>query len=47
MNKELTVQDTIKQAAKQETNRNEEVKIPSWWQRGDKTNPNRTLTDMQ
>lgn len=25
----------------------EEVKIPTWWQKGEKANPNRTFTDMQ
>lgn len=38
---------TLKDAAKSMVTSGEEVKIPEWWQRGAKTNPNRNMTDVQ
>ena len=42
MNKDLTIKEFQKAGQGQE-----ESKIPSWWQKGAKTNANRTLTDLQ
>ena len=42
MNKEVTIKEFSKVASGEG-----EVRIPSWWQKNAKTNPNRTFTDMQ
>jgi len=42
MNKEVTLKEFSKGVKGQD-----EVRIPDWWQKGDKTYANRTLTDLQ
>ena len=44
MNKEMALKDQIKGL---NIKTEEETKIPQWWTRGDKTNPNRTLTEVR
>ena len=45
-NKDVSVDEQIKKESYIQAIAKEEAKIPTWWKRGDKTNLNRTLTEL-